>query len=196
MGPLLTFRRPSEAGLRRILDDQGSQPLTYEEAGATRSQAPPGYRGDRWSVDLGSGDQIFALAADALRNWAPQTGAGMKVRPAGPVGEEGQTVVIAMPLMPIWVTVACRVVWIDNSPNRFGFAYGTLPLHAERGEEAFVIEQDEQGMVRFLIEAFSRPASLLVKAVGPAGRLIQIMITRRYLRGMRNAVTAGPQDNS
>ena len=50
--------------------------------------------------------------------------------------------------------------------RRFGFAYGTLPGHAESGEERFLIEwdQDEDG-VWFDILAFSRPAPL----PGPAG---------------------------
>ena len=33
------------------------------------AQAPEGYRADRWSRDLGRGDQVFAKGADALRQW-------------------------------------------------------------------------------------------------------------------------------
>jgi uncharacterized protein (UPF0548 family) len=43
----------------------------------------------------------------------------------------------------LWLLHACRVVYVldDIRPvHRVGFAYGTLPGHAERGEERFSIE--------------------------------------------------------
>jgi uncharacterized protein (UPF0548 family) len=43
----------------------------------------------------------------------------------------------------LWFLNACRIVYVldDIQPvRRFGFAYGTLPGHAERGEERFSIE--------------------------------------------------------
>jgi len=63
-----------------------------------------------------------------------------------------------------------------------GFAYGTLPGHPGRGEEAFIIQQHSGGTVSFTIAAFSRPATALAKAAGPAGQAIQRQLTARYLR--------------
>ncbi len=71
-----------------------------------------------------------------------------------------------------------------NERHRRGLAYGTLPGHPERGEEAFVIEQHGDGAVTFAITAFSTPATPLAKAAGPAGRAIQRYITGRYLRAL------------
>ena len=51
-----------------------------------------------------------------------------------------------------------------------GFAYGTLPGHPENGEEAFVVSMSPDQVVRFEIQAFSRPGGPLVRLVGPIGR--------------------------
>ena len=40
----------------------------------------------------------------------------------------------------LWVLNACRIVYVieeDGPLRRFAFAYGTLPEHAESGEERF-----------------------------------------------------------
>lgn len=41
---------------------------------------------------------------------------------------------------------ACRIVYLidnDAGTKRFGFAYGTLEEHAERGEERFAVERHQ-----------------------------------------------------
>ena len=53
--------------------------------------------------------------------------------------------------------------YVTNQPDRQGFAYGTLPGHPECGEEAFIVEQHDDGAVTFAITAFSRPATLQAK---------------------------------
>lgn len=74
----------------------------------------------------------------------------------------------------------------DPSPgerDRAGFAYGTLPGHPESGEELFLVERGA-GEVRFPVSAFSRPATLLAKAGGPASRRVQLVMAERYLRAI------------
>jgi uncharacterized protein (UPF0548 family) len=85
---------------------------------------------------------------------------------------------------PILIGAPCRVIYVVREPHRCGFAYGTLPGHPERGEEAFIIEQRSDGTVTFTITAFSRPAAPLAKAIGPAGRALQRRITARYLTAL------------
>jgi uncharacterized protein (UPF0548 family) len=60
---------------------------------------------------------------------------------------------------------------VVDEPHRFGFAYGTLPGHPESGEEAFVIDDTDQGVV-FQIVAFSRPAAALARLGTPVSRRI------------------------
>jgi uncharacterized protein (UPF0548 family) len=72
-------------------------------------------------------------------------------------------------------------VHVIDEPTRQGFAYGTLPGHPERGEEAFVLDRHGDGSVSFTVTAFSRPATLLAKLGGPVGHLVQNLMTDRYL---------------
>jgi uncharacterized protein (UPF0548 family) len=124
-------------------------------------------------VRLGSGRTTFDRAVDALFHWRMH-------RAAGPAAE-GVVVVPRFFGLPI----PCRVVYTLDGPDRRGFAYGTLPGHPERGEEAFVVSIAPDGEVRFRIRAFSRPASLLVRLGGPVATLVQRYATSRYLEAMR-----------
>jgi len=53
------------------------------------------------------------------------------------------TVAVLISHFGFWSLNACRIVYeIDErgACERFGFAYGTLPQHGERGEERFSVE--------------------------------------------------------
>jgi uncharacterized protein (UPF0548 family) len=89
------------------------------------------------------------------------------------------------------VLAACRVVAVVDEPDRFGFAYGTLPLHPESGEEAFLVERGPDDAVRFRVVAVSRPAHPLARLGAPVTRLVQRRVTSRYLEGLRRAIAAG-----
>jgi uncharacterized protein (UPF0548 family) len=84
-------------------------------------------------------------------------------------------------------TITCAVPWGSVPAPRCsrGFAYGTLPGHPERGEEAFLVRRHHGAAVTFTITAFSRPASALARAAGPVGRGIQRRITGRYLSAIQ-----------
>jgi uncharacterized protein (UPF0548 family) len=85
---------------------------------------------------------------------------------------------------PVVVRAPVRVVYVVDEPRRRGFAYGTLPGHPECGEESFVVELGDDDAVTFEITAFSRPASRLARAAGPAGRAVQRWVTRRYVKAL------------
>jgi uncharacterized protein (UPF0548 family) len=74
----------------------------------------------------------------------------------------------------------CRVVSVDDEPERYGFAYGTLPGHPEQGEASFRIERGETGDVFFRIVSLSRTVDPLARLASPVTRLIQRRVTRRY----------------
>jgi uncharacterized protein (UPF0548 family) len=80
---------------------------------------------------------------------------------------------------------------LPEGPNRFGFAYGTLPAHPEQGEEAFHIESDVHGTVRFVVTAFSRPRHPLARIGSPVARQVQLRVTRRYLTSLAEFVAGG-----
>jgi uncharacterized protein (UPF0548 family) len=183
------IRRPGPARLAELLREQAAEQLTYPEVGATAGEMPGGrYHSLRVATSLGSGDGVFERAAEGIRAWAPQRGAGIDLLPARPSLAEGESLLASFRSFPFHVTAACRIVYVLDEPDRFGFGYGTLPLHPESGEEAFIVERAGDGEVRFTITAFSRPRALLSRLGAPVARRVQASVTRRYLDGLAESV--------
>jgi uncharacterized protein (UPF0548 family) len=136
---------------------------------------------------VGSGRAAFDRAVAALRGWRMHRDAGLRPRadPGGPV--PGAVVVLRPGWGPVRLTAACRVVYQVEEPDRYGFAYGTLPGHPERGEELFVLRLTPAGEVRLTIRAFSRPASWPARLGGPVTHLLQGWVLRRYVRAVRRS---------
>jgi uncharacterized protein (UPF0548 family) len=182
------IRRPEPTRLAQLLDEQRSAPFTYPEVGATAGQLPSGYHAVREALVLGRGQGVFERAAEGIRAWAPQRAVGIDLVPLRPDLVEGESLLLSFRSFPFHVTAACRVVYVVDEPDRYGFGYGTLPLHPATGEEAFVVERADDGEVRFTITAFSRPQVLLTRLGGPVARMVQARTTRRYLEGLVEAV--------
>jgi uncharacterized protein (UPF0548 family) len=151
------------------------------------SHPPTGYRRDQWVRQLGRGDQVFAQAKDALSQWRVQEGAGLIVLADGPP-VVGMVVAIAAPLPVGFIDVVCRVVRVVDDPDCYSFAYGTLSVHPEQGEEAFSVVRGSDDEVRFEIVAVSRPRMLLARLGHPVARRMQRAATMRYLDAMQAAV--------
>src|SRR5205085_9707574 len=81
----------------------------------------------------------------------------------------------------------CRVVWAQITGPWRGFGYGTLPGHPESGEEAFVVEQRDDGTVVFRTRVFSRLASPLARLGGPVSRAVQQAALGRYATAIAKA---------
>jgi uncharacterized protein (UPF0548 family) len=76
--------------------------------------------------------------------------------------------------------------------EKYGFAYGTLPAHVERGEERFSVEYHHgQDEVWYDLYAFSKPNHPLAKAVYPVSRLLQKRFARESKRAMVASVGSG-----
>jgi uncharacterized protein (UPF0548 family) len=162
--------------------------LTYAEVGATgQDEMPAGYHHVDRSRVLGHGRAAFDRAAAALADWSMFRRVGFRVPAATPPVAPG--VEVRMRLLGV-LLVPCRVVYTHEERDRRGFAYGTLPGHPESGEEAFVVTIAASGEVVFRVRAFSRPAILLTRAAGPAGRAAQQVAATRYLRAL-GALAAG-----
>lgn len=104
----------------------------------------------------------------------------------------GDTALLVIPVVGgLWtIKSPARVVYVVDEPSRKGFAYGTLPGHPESGEEAFIVDQTEDGSVWLTITAFSRPSSWYWWMVYPVLRAFQEYYTRRYLRSLTGPLTA------
>jgi uncharacterized protein (UPF0548 family) len=155
--------------------------LTYVEVGRTAPGAdlPPGYRHVLRRVRAGSGAAAFASVAAIMRDWGIHRGAGLRVRADGPpaVGTRFGT---GLGLGPVRVWVPCEVVWVRSEPRLYGYGFGTLPGHPERGEEAFTVSWEPDDAVWFDVRAFSRPASWFVRLGRPVADLLQDRVSDRY----------------
>jgi uncharacterized protein (UPF0548 family) len=185
---MLRFGRPSDADLEVALAEQSDAPLTYTEVGTTEGDLPAGFRHDHYRRSLGTGDAVWEAARTGLREWACHDGAGLTRLLARPELRQGTTLVQVLPLGPAHVLAACRIVYVIDEPDRFGFAYGTLPLHPEAGEEAFVVSRDASGEVTLDIVVFSRPRHPLARLGWFVGRQIQVQTTNRFLDGLERYV--------
>ena len=186
----ITLSRPSDEELGRLLEEASRREVTYDEVGSTRDpQLPTGYRHDRASVVLGNGEAAFQLGKEALVSWQAHRHVGAALTPLTPAITEGTVLLATVRIGPVSVTTPCRIVYVTDDEDSFGFAYGTLPGHPERGEEALHIRRGAGGEIRFDVVAFSRPADPLARLGGPVARVLQKRVTKGYLEGMRRYVS-------
>jgi len=165
--------------------------LTYlaDRLGSTLDgeEPPPGYRRLRAARVVGHGRDHFEAAVAALDDWQVQRRSGAVVRADGGSLTAGTVAVVrlGLPVLGfVGVDAPVRIVGVVEEDQRRGFAYGTLPGHPEEGEEAFVVSIADDGVVRFTVDAFSRPASRLARLGGPLTSMAQEVMTRRYLAAL------------
>ncbi|MCV7278672.1 DUF1990 domain-containing protein [Mycolicibacterium flavescens] len=163
------------------LSDLAALPLTYPEVGATAGELPSGYHHVHKSAVIGRGRARFEEAAAAGLRWGMLRGAGVRVEPTTPVAEVGAEVIVRLGPIP----APCRVVYVVDEPHRRGFAYGTLPGHAESGEELFLVVHDPvTDEVSAVVTAFSRHATWWSRLGAPVTSLVQRVVTDRYLAAL------------
>jgi uncharacterized protein (UPF0548 family) len=187
------LRQPSNVSLQDLLKRARSGQPTYGEIEATMgTELPIGYRHTHQEQRIIHLD-AFDRASEGLRHWKAHLGAGATVYPALPLRAD-ETILVIVRLGPLSVVAPCRIVLVVDEPDRFGFAYGTLPGHPEIGEESFVVERDQEGSCTFTVRAFSRPGELLARLGGPLSRSVQDRMTGRYLDGLSNYALSPERD--
>jgi uncharacterized protein (UPF0548 family) len=169
-----------------LLDRARSDSLTYGPTGGSLGgPTPPGLTRRTWTTALPGAD-AFDRAVKALGSWGMHRGAGLEIAADGPI-VEGTNVAFSAPLPLGFVDGTCRVVAVVDEPNRYGFAYGTLSVHPERGEESFVVTRDNAGATRFDVEGISRPTHPLARLIPLVADRLQDVAVRRYMAAMEQA---------
>src|SRR5690349_21737232 len=186
---MFMIREPSDEDVARFIASQRELPFTYAEVGATNATPPDGYNVDHNRVQLGSGEPTFRSAVDALKKWRHFELGWVAIVPSGVVVEVGATVAVKARAFGTWSLNASRVVYVIDESRRFGFAYGTLPDHVEKGEERFLVEWMADDSVWYGILAFSRPQHPLVKLSAPLARRLQHQFARASLNQMKSLTT-------
>ena len=187
---MIFFRKPSPSRIQQFLDDQATLEFTYANVGATAHTPPPGFVVDHRVIKLGKGLAVFEAARKAIQLWQQfQLGWVEPANNQQPI-LKGEVVGVLARSMGLWWLNACRIVYVVNEqlPHRFGFAYGTLPGHAECGEERFLIELDEAQQVSFEILAFSRPQFILARLGYPYVRHIQKTFAKHATERLKQCV--------
>lgn len=180
--------RPDDSTLDQLLTVAAASSLSYDHVRTSLPRADGSWPNRAEQVDLGVGVDVFLAAVEGLRSWVCHPGIGAAVYPHDAPIEVGSTLLVVLPAGPTTIVVPDRVVAVIDEPRRFGFAYGTLDGHQERGEESFVVEHLSDDRVVASIGLDAVPATAAARLASPFVGLFQRVAVRRYLAALRDEV--------
>ena len=187
---MFTLQKPSIKEIYHFLARQHDQAFSYPFVGATQGTAPVGYDVDHNRVQLGTGRDTFEHAKAALRRWEMFNLGWVQLHWTNVPIEVNSTVAVVAHRCGLWVTNACRLVYVREEEGPFGFAYGTLPAHVERGEERFLVQWDHSDdSVWYDLLAISQPNHTLARVGYLYVRYLQRCFAHDSLRAMQRAVS-------
>lgn len=190
---MFSVSRPTDLAIERFIDASRSLAVSYAPVGMVMGH-PDGFQLDELTRVIGRGPRDFDRACAALARWTHFTLGWLEVFPRNAPIAPGTNVAVLIRHLGFWSLNGCRVVYaLDalDGQRRFGFAYGTLPTHAERGEELFEVSEDPaSGLVSYRIRAASRPRAALARLGYPVARALQARCRRESADRMARAVRA------
>ena len=185
-------RRPSTDAINRFLRESQDLPVSYSPVGIVKEPPAEG-RFDEQVVAIGHGADDFKGARAALLAWK-QFGIGwVEAFPQPSGAEPGTNVAVLIRHLGFWSLNGCRVLYGVGAADepRFGYAYGTLPNHAEGGEELFEVFLDPgSGDVMYRIRAKSWPQAMLARVGQPIVRELQARFRGDSAAAMKRAIAA------
>lgn len=195
---MFLLRKPTDEDIGDYGREQSRKSLSYAETGWTRQERhPSGYHLDRHRVELGKGADAFAAACEALQGWQMFPAEMATLFWPTVALEPGNDVIVGFQLGPLWSLNPCRIVYTmddrltsDASDEiRYGFAYGTLPGHIEKGEERFLVSWNQTtDSVSYEIVCFSAAQHFLACCGYPFVRYQQWRFRQLSGRAMQTAV--------
>lgn len=191
---MFLFSKPDEKSIAAFIRKQRGELFSYSETTLSHNgNAPDGYNVDHNRIKIGKGREDFAQAVKAVKDWKMFDLDWVKLYPNTTPIEVGATVAIIVKHFGFWSLNAARIVYVfeetESDIEKYGFAYGTLTEHGERGEERFSVEfhkTDES--VWYDLFAFSQPKHLLAKLGYPLGRMLQKQFAAESKQAMKSAV--------
>jgi uncharacterized protein (UPF0548 family) len=188
---MILLAKPNQDAIRAFISSQEKREFSYAEVGCSQSQAPAGYVEDHNRIRLGQGLDTFARAKSAIARWKMFDMRWIELCWPNTAIETGATVGVLVAHLGVWSLNACRIVYViqeDATPQRYGLAYGTLPGHAEIGEERFTVEYvPSDQSVWYDLYAISRPGPL-ARLAYPYARALQQRFARDSKVAMQRAV--------
>jgi uncharacterized protein (UPF0548 family) len=181
--------KPTEAQTTLFLEKEKTLEYSYKEVGSTQKETlVAGFDNDFNTLELGHGPAVWEAAKEAIRQWKMFPGGWACIWPENTPIQQGEHVAMLAKVMGLWWLNSCRIVYIVDNQDQFGFAYGTLPGHAECGEELFMVEKTADGTVRYVLKAFSRPRLWIARLGYPIARAQQRKFVRYSKASMFNFV--------
>ena len=189
---MFLLRKPSDLQIRAFVTAQQQADYSYSPLEITRdSSSSADYTVDHNRVQLGSGAHCFDDAVRAVRQWKMFDLGWVQLFSDRTPIERGSTVAVVVRHLGFWSMNACRIVYVVEEHEKFGFAYGTLAEHAERGEERFMVEWNhEDDSVWYDLLAFSKPGPM-ARLGYPYARRMQKKFAQDSKRAMQRAVGTG-----
>ncbi|HRI61209.1 MAG TPA: DUF1990 domain-containing protein, partial [Saprospiraceae bacterium] len=185
--PLKMLSKPAETRMRAFIESEKDRSFTYRQVGQTRTNdRVPGFNNDFNFIELGRGEAVWQAAKAAVRQWKMFPGGWACIFPDDTPIREGEIVAMSAQVLGLWWLNSCRIVYVIDNEQQFGFAYGTLPGHAECGEELFMVEKTADGTVRYVLKAFSKPRFWLARLGYPIARMYQ----RKFVRDSKQFMLA------
>ena len=188
---MFLVHRPTRDELDRFIAASQALPLSYAPVGILRD-ATPGYDRDETVAAIGRGEADFERARAALAAWKQFDVGWVELWPQVASCATGTVVGVLIRHLGFWSLNGCRVVYhaeTNADERRFGFAYGTLPNHAEAGEELFEVWLDRRtNLVTYRIQAISRPRAFLARLGYPLARHLQARFRHDSVEAMNRAV--------
>jgi uncharacterized protein (UPF0548 family) len=183
-------RRPSQAFVEQFVRDSQPLPLTCTTPSVLDREIAAG-RHDEFFGTIVHGANDFVRAREALMAWDHFALGWVDLLPRGAPVVPDTVVAVLIRHLGFWSLNGCRVLAVDDQPASFAFTYGTLPNHAEAGEERFEVMLDAaDAHVRYRIRAISSPYALLARLGYPVVRALQARFRRDSLAAMQRAVHA------
>ena len=189
---MFLLRKPSAGQIQDFIVAHRDLPFSYPEIGATRTTPPQGYDVDHNRVQLGVGERCYKRAVSAIIGWKQFDLGWVQALPANTPIEGNTAVGVLARHAGFWSFNVARIVYLIREAGpieKFGFAYGTLATHVERGEERFTVEwHHDDDSVWYDILAFSRPNKAIVKVGYAYARRLQKRFAQDSLKVMSEAV--------
>ena len=175
---MFLLKQPSTDEVLQFISQQRHSTFSYPEVGASAAnRLPEGYNIDRNSILLGTGEFIWRRAVLAIREWQMFNMPWIRLYWPTSSIEVGTNVAVLINHFGFCSLNPARIVYVVDTEEpvvKYGFAYGTLEEHSERGEERFTVEWNRsEDRVWYNILAFSRPNKALAKMGYPLARMLQ-----------------------
>ena len=185
--------KPSTETIRQFIASQQEKPFSSPGAIIDSRETPHGYAEDHHRIELGEGEDVFSRAMSAINRWEMFNIGWIELLWPGAEIEKGTTVAVLAHHLGFWSLNACRIAIVineDGPVRHYGFVYGTLPDHAERGQERFTVEWNRgSNKVFYDIFAYSRPNKLLARLGYPFTRALQGRFARDSMQAMLRAMS-------